>query len=185
LFVVHKHGARRLHYDFRLEIDGVLKSWALPKGPSLAPRQKRLAVQVEDHPLAYADFEGIISEGYGAGSVMLWDQGTWSPVGDPAEGYRQGKLEFTLNGKKLRGGFVLVRMKGKAGKRGANWLLMKRRDSSARATEEGDVLVEEPLSALTGRSQEEIAADHDRTWEGCDRGRERPPSQVGCSKRSE
>lgn len=132
-FVVHKHEARRLHYDFRLEMDGVLKSWALAKGPSLDQHCKRLAIAVEDHPIEYADFEGIIPEGHGAGTVMLWDQGTWTPEGDPQAGLRDGKLEFALRGKKLKGNFVLVQMKGKAANQ---WLLIKRQDRWARPAEE-------------------------------------------------
>ena len=110
-FVVQKHAARRLHYDFRLELDGVLLSWAIPKGPSLDPDDKRLAMHVEDHPIEYGTFEGVIPKGqYGGGTVMLWDQGTWTPEGDPNEGYRKGKLKFTLDGRKLHGGWSLVRL---------------------------------------------------------------------------
>src|SRR4030088_261318 len=110
-FVIQKHAARRLHYDFRLEFDGVLKSWAVPKGPSLDPTQKRLAVHVEDHPLDYGGFEGIIPpHQYGAGTVLLWDRGSWSPVGDPLLNYRRGRLKFHLNGQKLHGLWNLVRM---------------------------------------------------------------------------
>src|SRR5438876_9724329 len=111
LYVIQKHAATRLHYDFRLELDGVLKSWAVPKGPSFDPGEKRLAVEVEDHPIEYATFEGSIPEGqYGAGEVIVWDRGTWSPVGDPHDGLRRGKLEFDLNGEKLQGRWVLVRI---------------------------------------------------------------------------
>ena len=110
-FVIQKHAASRLHYDFRLELDGTLKSWAVPKGPSLDPSDKRLAVHVEDHPLDYADFEGVIPpKQYGAGTVLLWDRGTWSSIGDPRSGYRRGRLKFRLFGRKLQGAWNLVRM---------------------------------------------------------------------------
>jgi bifunctional non-homologous end joining protein LigD len=161
VFVVHKHQARRQHYDFRLQMGGVLKSWALAKGPSLDPHCKRLAIAVEDHPLQYADFEGIIPEGYGAGTVMLWDQGTWVPEGDTHAGYDAGKLEFSLRGQKLNGRFVLVQMQGRFGNQ---WLLIKQQDRWART---GEIVDEQPSSVLTGRSLEQIAADHDRVWTGC------------------
>src|ERR1041385_1790739 len=120
-FVVQKHAARRLHYDFRLELGGVLKSWAIPKGPSLDPGEKRLAVHVEDHPLEYGSFEGEIPQGeYGGGTVVIWDRGQWIPRGDPEASYREGKLKFELRGKKLRGGWVLVRMGGQASEGGKN-----------------------------------------------------------------
>jgi bifunctional non-homologous end joining protein LigD len=146
-FCVQKHHARRLHYDFRLELDGVLKSWAVPKGPSFDPAEKRLAVHVEDHPLEYGTFEGQIPPGeYGAGSVVLWDRGEWIPREDPHEGYRKGKLKFELVGEKLRGGWTLARMGGKSGEGGKNWLLLKERDATARRLAEGDVLEERPES---------------------------------------
>ena len=130
-FVVQKHAARQLHYDFRLELDGALKSWAVPKGPSLDPGEKRLAVHVEDHPLEYAAFEGTIPEGeYGAGTVEIWDKGYWIPEGDPRAGYRSGRLKFTLKGRKLRGAWNLVRMKDRNGKGRDNWLLMKAADTT-------------------------------------------------------
>ena len=129
-FVVHEHHATRLHYDFRLEISGVLKSWAVPKGPSRNPSDKRLAVMVEDHLIEYGDFEGIIPEGlYGAGPVLIWDSGQFEAEGDPEIALRQGKLRFTLNGKKLKGGFSLVLMKGKT--TGKEWLLIKTQDDFA------------------------------------------------------
>ena len=139
LFVIQKHAARRLHYDVRLEMDGVLKSWAVPKGPSLDPADKHLAVHVEDHPLDYARFEGIIPKGeYGGGTVMVWDIGTWTPdresADDPGKAYREGKLKFRLEGEKLHGGWMLVRIKGRAGEEDKdNWLLFKERDEQARA----------------------------------------------------
>jgi bifunctional non-homologous end joining protein LigD len=131
LYVVQKHDATRLHFDFRLELDGVLKSWAVTRGPSLDPAQKRLAVRVEDHPVEYGDFEGTIpEEQYGGGTVMLWDRGTWTPEGDPHEGLRKGKLSFMLSGSRLNGGFTLVRMRGNKGGR-ENWLLIKQKDEMA------------------------------------------------------
>lgn len=128
-FVVQEHHARNLHYDFRLEIGGVLKSWAIPKGPSLDPAQRRLAIEVDDHPLEYIDFEGIIPEGmYGAGAVLIWDKGTYKLLSgkSPEEEFKKGKLFFELNGNILRGGFSLFRIKGKGPK---NWLLVKKTDS--------------------------------------------------------
>ncbi|HEV7222770.1 MAG TPA: DNA polymerase ligase N-terminal domain-containing protein, partial [Pirellulales bacterium] len=144
-FVVQKHDATRLHYDFRLELDGVLKSWAVPKGPSYDPREKRLAVEVEDHPLEYANFEGVIPAGeYGGGPVEVWDRGTWEPEGDPEQGLRDGKLKFDLSGEKLRGGWALVRMGGRRPDKKVNWLLIKERDDTARPLEEYDVVEARP-----------------------------------------
>jgi bifunctional non-homologous end joining protein LigD len=160
IFVVQKHAARQLHYDFRLEIEGVLKSWAVPKGPSLDPASKRLAVQVEDHPLEYAEFEGNIpSEEYGGGTVMVWDRGFWEPVGEWTEGYGQGVLKFSLHGEKLRGLWVLVRMRNRAGKEQSreNWLLIKEHDGEAITGRAGEIVELMPDSVLTGRSMEEIA----------------------------
>ena len=157
-FVVQKHRATRLHYDFRLEMDGVLKSWAIPKGPSLDPADKRLAMQVEDHPVSYFDFEGIIPPGnYGAGTVMVWDLGTWQPVGDAAEMLRKGDLKFRLEGQKLKGEFALVHMKARRpGSKGTEWLLIKHRDAYV----EADYDIEQfDRSVLTHRSMDEIAAD--------------------------
>jgi bifunctional non-homologous end joining protein LigD len=134
-FVVQKHAASRLHYDFRLELDGVLKSWAIPKGPSLVPGDRRLAAQTEDHPLEYFDFEGVIPKGeYGGGTVLVWDQGTWESVGDARRGLEKGELTFRLDGRKLRGRFHLVRLRARAADRGkSTWLLLKGRDGEARA----------------------------------------------------
>ena len=132
-FVVQKHDASRLHYDFRLELDGVLKSWAVAKGPSLIKGEKRLAVEVEDHPLQYGDFEGTIPDGqYGGGTVLLWDRGTWEPEGDPHEGYEKGRLSFRLNGEKLEGTWHLVRMAKRPRERQPSWLLIKADDAHAR-----------------------------------------------------
>jgi bifunctional non-homologous end joining protein LigD len=158
-FVVQKHAATRLHYDFRLEFDGVLKSWAVPKGPSLDPAVKALAVQVEDHPLSYADFEGLIPKGqYGGGTVMVWDRGGWHSDDDVETALRKGKLEFELFGEKLSGRWSLVRMGGRAGDDGKNWLLLKRKDDAARSTAEFDVKAELDRSVLTGRTLDEITA---------------------------
>ncbi|PKQ37068.1 MAG: DNA ligase D [Actinobacteria bacterium HGW-Actinobacteria-1] len=157
-FVVQKHAASRLHYDFRLEMDGVLRSWAIPKGPSLDTSQKRLAVQVEDHPLEYGDFEGTIPAGeYGGGTVMVWDHGTWEPINDPVEGYARGDFKVRLSGEKLKGGFVLVRLKPRAGEKQVSWLLIKERDGYMRPLAEGDVL-DLDRSVATGRTMDEIAA---------------------------
>ena len=164
-YVVQKHAARRLHYDFRLELDGVLKSWAVPEGPSLVAGRKRLAVQTEDHPLAYGGFEGVIPEGqYGSGTVMVWDRGTWSPEFDPAFGFKKGHLKFRLDGAKLRGQWHLVRMARKPREKQDSWLLFKSDDEAARAADAADILSEQPNSAATGRSLEEIARDKDRQW---------------------
>jgi bifunctional non-homologous end joining protein LigD len=161
LYVVQKHRASQLHYDFRLEWGGVLLSWAVPKGPSLDPSVKRLATSVEDHPLEYGGFEGVIPEGeYGGGTVMLWDRGTWEPEDpDVDAAMKKGELKFTLLGKKLRGSWVLVRTKlGYGGSAKPQWLLIKHRDRYA-TTE--DVLTEKPRSVLTSRLLAEIARDHD------------------------
>src|SRR5688572_10165247 len=168
-FVVQKHAASRLHYDFRLELDGVLLSWAVPKGPSLDPNDKRLAMQTEDHPLEYGDFEGVIPKGeYGGGTVMVWDRGTWSPTTDPREAYAKGRLKFELHGEKLRGGWNLVRSKG--GKHGANsWLLFKEADDFARLGAQATITQDRANSVLTGRSIDEIAVYADRVWHS-DRG---------------
>ena len=153
MFVIQKHRATALHYDFRLEADGVLKSWAVPKGPSLDPKVKRLAMQVEDHPVDYAKFEGVIPEGeYGGGTVMVWDYGTYKPeeTTNVSEAIRKGELKFSLNGRKLKGSWVLVRTRER------QWLLLKHRDYY---TTEEDVTELAPVSILTRRSLAEIAED--------------------------
>jgi len=164
-YVIQKHAARRLHYDFRLELDGVLKSWAVPEGPSLIAGKKRLAVATEDHPLDYGGFEGVIPEGqYGSGTVMIWDQGTWTPDFDPEFGYKKGHLKFHLTGKKLKGQWHLVRMKPKPREKNENWLLFKSDDEAARPADAPDILTEKPHSAATGRSLEAIGREKDRMW---------------------
>lgn len=153
-FVIQKHDATRLHYDLRLEFDGVFKSWAVTKGPSLDPHDKRLAVEVEDHPLDYGDFEGTIPEGqYGGGTVMLWDRGTWEAE-DPEAGFKKGDLKFTLHGEKLHGSWVLVRMRNRGDEKRTNWLLIKHRDEFA--SEDEDILAEDK-SVASGRAMEQIA----------------------------
>jgi bifunctional non-homologous end joining protein LigD len=154
-FVVQKHAARNLHYDFRLELQGTLKSWAVPKGPSLDPAVKRMGVHVEDHPIAYAGFEGTIPpRQYGAGHVIVWDRGLWTPIGDPVAGLKSGKLKFELHGEKLKGGWTLVRMHGHSDEEHKGhepWLLIKEKDDYARSAREFDVLEAQPNSVLTGK----------------------------------
>jgi bifunctional non-homologous end joining protein LigD len=170
-YVIQKHRATRLHYDFRLELDGVLLSWAVPKGPSLDPGEKRLAVHVEDHPIEYGGFEGVIPKGqYGGGTVMLWDRGTWAPVEpDPQAAMRKGALKFRLDGEKLQGNWALVRMGGKAAPKRPgdheNWLLIKERDDVAVPGSDTAVVDDNSLSVATGRAMETIAADRDRVWD--------------------
>lgn len=158
-YLIQKHDASHLHYDFRLEHDGVLLSWAVPKGPSLNPSQKRLAVHVEDHPIEYGKFEGTIPEGeYGGGTVMLWDRGTWEPINDPKTGIKSGRLEFTIHGEKLQGRWMLVRRGGKSsGNNERNWFLFKIDDDFADTRK--DITKTEPLSVATGRNLDEIAAN--------------------------
>src|SRR5579871_250237 len=156
-FCVQRHDATRLHYDFRLEVDGALKSWAVPKGPTLDPSAKRLAAMVEDHPLEYGSFEGNIPKGnYGGGSVMLWDRGTYEILGDktPLEQLARGDFKFKLHGEKLKGEFAIVQMKGRG--KGNEWLLLKKKDAEARP---GWDVEQYAYSVSTGRTQQEIAKD--------------------------
>src|SRR3989337_2602919 len=163
-FVIQKHAARRTHFDFRLEHDGVLKSWAVTRGPSLDPAQKRLAVVTEDHPLGYGGCEGVIPKGeYGGGPVMIWDEGTWEPIGDPDEGLAKGDLKFRLHGTRLKGDWVLVRMKkDRTGGKRANWLLIKKRDDYAgdgsEPTQDFDT------SVKSGRSMDQILTGDSAIW---------------------
>jgi len=168
-FVVQKHAASRLHFDLRLELDGVMKSWAVPKGPSLDPADKRLAMEVEDHPIEYNTFEGIIPKGqYGGGTVMIWDRGIYSygnddmdPVEGLRRGYAQGDLKFIMLGERLKGSFVLVRMKGKKAT-GREWLLIKHQDEYSKPG--FDIVKASDTSVVTGRKMEKIAADGSAVW---------------------
>src|SRR6195952_2231407 len=160
-FVIQKHAASHLHYDLRLELEGVFKSWTVTKGPSLDPHDKRLAVEVEDHPLDYGDFEGIIPKGqYGGGTVMVWDRGYWN-CGDPEGAYAKGKLDLTLQGEKLHGGWILTRMRKREGEKRTNWLLIKHRDEFAREGKKNRIL-DEDASVASSRSMDEIAAGRGR-----------------------
>ncbi len=175
-FVIQKHDARRLHFDFRLELDGVLKSWAVTRGPSLNPADKRLAVRVEDHPIDYGSFEGTIPKGqYGGGTVMLWDEGRWRPQGDPHEGLEKGLLKFDLEGKRLKGGFALVRLPRKGKETRENWLLVKERDRYAEP--DTDPVKEWTTSVATGRNLSQIAAG-DPDPPGRSRAKGRPPQFI-------
>ena len=164
-FVVQKHRASHLHYDFRLEMEGVLKSWAVPKGPSLDPADKRLAMQVEDHPVSYFDFEGVIPPGnYGAGTVMVWDVGDWEPLGEPGQMLARGDFKFRLRGQKLNGEFVLAHMRSRRpGSKGTEWLLIKKKDEFMQPGFDVETL---DHSALSGRTLAEIGGDEDSAeWE--------------------
>ena len=158
IYVVQKHRASHLHYDFRLEWNGTLLSWAVPKGPSLDPSVKRLAMKVEDHPIEYSNFEGIIPKGeYGGGTVMVWDRGTWEPEAEDVDtALRQGELKFTLHGKKLRGSWVLVRTRGYGSRSDRSWLLIKHRDAYA---SKEDITIDAPRSVVSNRLLAEIARD--------------------------
>jgi bifunctional non-homologous end joining protein LigD len=162
-FVVQKHAASRLHYDFRLELDGVLKSWAVPRGPSLDPKAKRLAVHVEDHPIEYGSFEGVIPDDeYGGGTVLLWDTGEWIPEGDANDAYRKGRLSFSLEGEKLHGNWSLVRTRGRDSDVDRNWLLIKRTDEAARPGDDDGITKQRPESVATGRELDVIAREAKR-----------------------
>jgi bifunctional non-homologous end joining protein LigD len=178
IYVIQKHRATQLHYDFRLEWAGTLLSWAVPKGPSLDPSVKRLAMQVEDHPIDYADFEGVIpADEYGGGTVMVWDIGTWEPeVPDVDEALRKGDLKFTLHGKKLHGSWVLVRTRGFGSSKGkSSWLLIKHRDAYA---SEEDITADQPYSALSHRLLADIARDRGGNVEQAATGDPQPTKSV-------
>ena len=175
-FVIQKHAASHLHYDFRLGWNGVLKSWAVTKGPSYVTADKRLAVQVEDHPMEYGGFEGIIPKGqYGGGTVMVWDQGTWEPQAissDIDAALRSGSLKFILHGEKLNGKWALIRMGGKAAnERKPNWLLIKEHDEYERTTDQPSIIQAEPNSVVTGRDIDQIAHSEDHVWNSKDTAR--------------
>ncbi|HEV2275100.1 MAG TPA: DNA ligase D [Acidobacteriaceae bacterium] len=183
-FVIQKHAATRLHYDFRLGWNGVLKSWAVTKGPSYNPADKRLAVEVEDHPMEYGGFEGAIPKGqYGGGTVMVWDHGTWEPHGDFDAGLKSGRLKFALHGEKLKGNWTLIRMGGKAASESKpNWLLIKEHDSFERGPDAAPITEEAPDSVITGRDLDQIASAEDHVWnsnrpESSDGGKEQSASQ--------
>jgi bifunctional non-homologous end joining protein LigD len=182
LYVIQKHRATQLHYDFRLEFDGVLLSWAVPKGPSLDPSVKRLAMQVEDHPVDYAGFEGVIPEGdYGGGTVMVWDNGTWTAESDDVTmALEKGDFKFTLHGKKLRGSWVLVRTHGYGSKSGKSWLLIKHRD---RYASHKDVTEEQPRSVVSKRLMADIARDEGGDIEKASTGDPNPKSRVASAKK--
>jgi bifunctional non-homologous end joining protein LigD len=181
LYVIQKHRATQLHYDFRLEFGGVLLSWAVPKGPSLDPSVKRLAMQVEDHPKDYANFEGVIPEGeYGGGTVMVWDTGTWTPESpDISAALAKGDLKFTLHGKKLNGSWVLVRTRGFGSSSKTSWLLIKHRDQFASSE---DVTMEKPRSAISDKLLAQIAQDHGGDAERAATGDPAPPKKRAVRK---
>src|SRR4051812_46993974 len=185
-YVIQKHAATRLHYDLRLELDGVMLSWAVTRGPSLVPGEKRLAIHVEDHPIEYNKFEGTIPKGqYGGGTVMIWDRGSWTPDHDPRKAMQKGHLDFELHGDKLNGHWHLVRMRKRPGERQEPWLLIKATDESARKKSDPDILEEMPESAATGRTMDEIAADKKRVWHSNRSAKEQPKAvQAGPARRA-
>ncbi len=174
LFMVHKHDATRLHYDLRLQIGDVLKSWAVPRGPSLDPKERRLAVEVEDHPLEYGEFEGVIPEGqYGAGATLIWDYGSWAPMGDLEASLKKGTLKFRLSGEKLKGGWTLARLRRRPGETKDSWLLIKESDDAADT--EHDILTDRPESVRSGKSVEELLSGRSAVWESKPAKRARAP----------
>ncbi len=190
-YLIQKHAASHLHYDFRLELNGVLLSWAVPKGPSLDPADKRLAMHTEDHPVEYGNFEGTIPRGqYGGGTVMLWDTGMWTPLGDAQDAYKKGRLKFELHGKKLTGRWTLVRTRNaKYGGKAEAWLLIKEADQIATRGAAAKIVDSQPDSAVTGRSIDEIAAAKDREWhsnrsvsDNVEAGAIRVPKKMAASK---
>ena len=187
-FVVQKHWATRLHYDFRLELEGTMKSWAVPKGPSFDPSDKRMAVHVEDHPPSYNSFEGTIPpKQYGAGKVIIWDKGVWIALEDPHKGYRDGKLKFELRGHKLRGRWTLVRMKGRDSDRQEPWLLIKEKDEHARPSAEFSVVDEQPgsVKALTKQQMQGLFSGTIKKWNAPEIRSFtvfRAPASVACSR---
>lgn len=185
-YVVQHHLASHDHYDFRLELGGVLLSWAVPKGPSLDPAQRRLAVEVEPHPVEYASFEGTIPEGeYGAGTVMVWDRGTWEAQGEDAKkGFDRGRLKFTLHGEKLKGGWMLARMGAKSGAGKPSWLLIKEKDRYAKPESEFDVRAKKPGSVLSGKTMEQIAKAKGRVWRSNRRAKAGPKKKVAGTRKT-
>ena len=183
-YVIQKHDATRLHYDLRLELDGVMLSWAVTRGPSLVPGDKRLAIHVEDHPIEYNKFEGTIPEGeYGGGTVMIWDRGTWRPEQDPHCAMQKGQLDFELYGEKLKGRWHLVRMRKRPGERQEPWLLIKSDDKYARKKSDRDIVEQKDRSVATGRTMSQIAGDKKKVWQS-NRAKSRAPRTVTPSPKS-
>jgi bifunctional non-homologous end joining protein LigD len=183
-YVIQKHDATRLHYDLRLELDGVMLSWAVTRGPSLVPGDKRLAIHVEDHPIEYNKFEGTIPEGeYGGGTVMIWDRGTWRPDKDPRRGMQKGHLDFELYGEKLKGRWHLVRMRKRPDERQEPWLLIKSDDKYARKKSDRDIVEQKDRSVATGRTMSQIAGDKKKVWQST-RAKSRAPRTVTPSPKS-